>query len=606
MLAEISIRSKANLRRSKPAFDENCFHESREFYFKLHFFRGHTAVNSSPKIGEMVYVPWLDHGKYVIGKVMSGGMGSVYQLVPTKPVNPTLAAKTLQSTASPEQFRRECEMWISLSSHRFVAQAIAYGELFGAPCVVARWYPESLCQHPLRSWSSDSIRRFIANLLDALEFTSTKHGVIHQDIKPANILIDSEGNPALADFGVARLAPHRPAQLEGSPLRMSRATLNANGIGGTPFYMAPELLARRALPSIRTDVFSLGVTLFESLTGQHPYFNRDGDIAHAPRLEELSQCLDAHGAFGSSLKQSIGTMLALDPATRPSSYLSLKKNLDLICRATEAHLVDSPTSTVALVMLLRTQGRMPEAMRVIEDALRGEPDNPVLLNSQGILAIAMRDQVKAIDAFSKAMRTLVRSNGRLDSSLPMPYCDPGVNLGWQFIVSERFAAAEECLGQVWNWINECEVQRLAAQYPAMGWLLLYRGQFDAACVFFQELSRHHQLNYESLSWWTLAAYFGNQSADSFAVAGECFHKLAPWTMDQALVACLLASRAPASASTKLLQNAADDAGPHLAAAERKFGLHPGALVMPLSLGAQRDIAQSIDHNWTGGKHNGTT
>jgi serine/threonine protein kinase len=557
-------------------------------------------VKSSPKVGQVISVPWLDHGRFVIGKMVSGGMGTVYQLVPTKPVDPPLAAKTFQATSTSDQFKRECEIWMSLSSHRFVAQAIAYGELFNAPCVVARWYPKSLAQHPLRSWSSDSVRSFVANLLEALAFTAEERGVIHQDIKPANILLDSSNNPALADFGIARLAPHRPSQIDAGPLRLSRATMNANGIGGTPFYMAPELLARLAIPSVRTDVFSLGVTLFESLTGQHPYFSRDGEVSRLPKMELLSEALAAHKSLADSLHRCIGAMLSLDPASRPSSYQQLKQMISPGSFTQDDGRSDSHTATVGLVMLLRTQGRMAEAQRVIEDALNRNPADPVLLNSRGTLALAMRDQPKAIQAFSSAMRELVKTNGRLNATLPMPYCDPGANLGWQYIMSERFAAADECLWQVWQWLDECRVQRLAAQYPCFGWMLLYRGHFGPACGFFEELSRHHKLNFVSLSWWTLAAYLGNPPAANFATAAGCFRQLAPFNMDQALVSCLLASCAPASISESLSRAAANDSGQQLRAAEKKFDLPRGHFAMPFSRAAQRDIAMSLGHNWTGG------
>jgi hypothetical protein len=131
-------------------------------------------------------------------------------------------------------------------------------------------------------------------------------------------------------------------------------------------------------------------------------------------------------------------------------------------------------------------------------------------------------------------------------------------------------------------------------------MLLYRGHFGPACGFFEELSRHQKLNFESLSWWTLAAYLGNPPAANFATAAGCFRQLAPFTMDQALVSCLLASCAPASISESLSRTAANDSGQQLRAAEKKFGLPRGHFAMPFSRAAQRDIAMSLGHNWTGG------
>lgn len=196
--------------------------------------------------GGLVSVPWLEGKNFVIGKVLAGGMGTVYQLVPTDPAGSTLALKTFQASMDEQQFRQECEVWISLSSHRFVAKAVAYGDFHGSPCVAARWYPYSLAQRPLCGWPGDRIQDLLRSLLQVLQFMSGTHNVVHQDIKPANILLDTNLSPALADFGLARLV--RTEHL-GSPMRGSKATLSVHGIGGTPSSWRPNCLPGPAPPA---------------------------------------------------------------------------------------------------------------------------------------------------------------------------------------------------------------------------------------------------------------------------------------------------------------------------------------------------------------------
>jgi serine/threonine-protein kinase len=106
-----------------------------------------------------------------------------------------------------------------------------------------------------RRWSVD----VIVKMAEALEYAHSR-GVIHRDIKPSNILLDAEGQPVLADFGIARLA-----QAE------SDANLTAAGtVMGTPAYMAPEQLSGGQLDA-RSDIYALGVVLYQLLAGRAPF-----------------------------------------------------------------------------------------------------------------------------------------------------------------------------------------------------------------------------------------------------------------------------------------------------------------------------------------------
>jgi len=100
----------------------------------------------------------------------------------------------------------------------------------------------------------------VSRVCEALQFAH-QHGVVHRDIKPANVLVDRSGAVKVADFGLAKLHPE-------SGVRSSRHSLPGSVIG-TPDYMAPEQLDGRDVDA-RSDIFSLGVMLYEMLTGQLP------------------------------------------------------------------------------------------------------------------------------------------------------------------------------------------------------------------------------------------------------------------------------------------------------------------------------------------------
>jgi eukaryotic-like serine/threonine-protein kinase len=128
-----------------------------------------------------------------------------------------------------------------------------------------------------RKWSAD----VIVKVAGALEYAHSR-GVIHRDIKPSNVLLDAEGQPVLADFGIARLV-----QGEGEPNLTS-----AGMVMGTPAYMAPEQLTG-GQPDARSDIYSLGVVLYQLLAGRAPFTGDTMAIVSAhltkqpPALREL-------------------------------------------------------------------------------------------------------------------------------------------------------------------------------------------------------------------------------------------------------------------------------------------------------------------------------
>ena len=147
-------------------------------------------------------------------------------------------------------------------------------------------------------------------------------GIYHRDIKPENVLLAHDGSAKLADFGIARLA-------EGP--RDARETA-AGLIFGTPHYMSPEQAAGQRQDG-RSDVYALGVLLFELLTGAPPYLGASATHVLAAHLLSPVPRLPAqgpHGPIPPSLAHLLERMMAKTAAERPASMAEVEASLDAV------------------------------------------------------------------------------------------------------------------------------------------------------------------------------------------------------------------------------------------------------------------------------------
>ena len=124
-----------------------------------------------------------------------------------------------------------------------------------ATCPAARWRTAS-SRAPCRITETERIISRLAPALDAAH----ARGIIHRDLKPGNVLFDQYGNAFLSDFGIARLQQQQES-----------ATLTGSAIVGTPAFMSPEQVQGEKTIDGRSDIYALGVLVFQMLSGQAPY-----------------------------------------------------------------------------------------------------------------------------------------------------------------------------------------------------------------------------------------------------------------------------------------------------------------------------------------------
>ena len=147
-----------------------------------------------------------------------------------------------------------------------------------------------------------------------------EHGIIHRDIKPGNIMLEQDGRAVLMDFGLAKAV-------------QSASALTEQGVQvGTPLYMAPEQIQGHTLDA-RTDIYSLGLTLYEMLAGEPP-FEPGPTLAMMYKVlnEPLPDLRERNPVVAAGVLRLVASMTAKDLAGRYASAAELCANLDVAAR----------------------------------------------------------------------------------------------------------------------------------------------------------------------------------------------------------------------------------------------------------------------------------
>ena len=209
-------------------------------------------------------------GRYQIRGVLGkGAMGLVYEGHDAT-LNRRVAIKTIQTSDLDEatakhyekRFQREVRA-VARLNHPHIVQVYDFGNEGELAYIVMEYIDGKELKDYLdakESFDLPSIFRLMGELLEALE-VAHQAGVIHRDVKPANVMLDAKRRAKLTDFGVARITEGDAASAD-----MTRA----GQMIGTPSYMSPEQIQGQAIDR-RTDIFSAGVLFYQLLTGRKPF-----------------------------------------------------------------------------------------------------------------------------------------------------------------------------------------------------------------------------------------------------------------------------------------------------------------------------------------------
>jgi eukaryotic-like serine/threonine-protein kinase len=263
-------------------------------------------------------------GKYTLGRpIGQGGMGAVYESFHPQ-LNRPVALKVMHASlaADPQgrqRFLREAQMAAGLS-HPGVVNIFDVDEHGGVPFIVMEKLESgSLAGRLARgSLPVDEALGLVAALAEALDYAH-RQGVIHRDLKPANVLLRPDGSPVLADFGLARPAMPSPAD---------RITTTGTMMG-TLAYMAPEQF-RGAEADARSDIYMLGVLLYELLAGRLPFDGDAGQVLHGHLQEAPPAIRAANPQVPPDAELLTLRMLAKDPLGRPQTAGEVARALHAI------------------------------------------------------------------------------------------------------------------------------------------------------------------------------------------------------------------------------------------------------------------------------------
>ncbi len=262
-------------------------------------------------------------GYRTISKLGVGGMGAVH-LALDETLGRKVAIKTISEVFRGQgegiaRFVREARAMATVE-HPRVVRVYAFGEFEGKPSLVMEYVEgETLSQRLKRAGSltEGEALRLLRQVLEGLE-AAWERGIVHRDIKPSNILLDARGDVHVADFGLAK-----PILTEGDP-----ALTHSGSLLGTPHYVSPEQARGREV-DFRSDIYSLGIVLYEMLAGVPPFTGATPfEVVEKHVREALPDVRERRPEVSEGVQRLLVWMTRKDPEARSASHAALIRVVD--------------------------------------------------------------------------------------------------------------------------------------------------------------------------------------------------------------------------------------------------------------------------------------
>ncbi len=261
-------------------------------------------------------------GRYIIKSELGrGGMATVYRAhdpsVDREVAIKVLPREMLHDPQFRSRFEREIKMVAALE-HPSIVPIYDVGDEDGQPYFVMRYMTGGSLSDGIEKgkFSVQDTARIVEKIARGLAYSHRK-GIIHRDLKPDNILFDDNGDPFISDFGVAKLTE-------------SSGGLTGSGVIGTPAYMSPEQAQGNEIDS-RSDVYGLGVIIYQMLSGQQPY-SADTPMGVVVKhiTEPVPEILNLIPSLPHEVDDIIKTAMAKDKKDRYPTTVDLAKALNVV------------------------------------------------------------------------------------------------------------------------------------------------------------------------------------------------------------------------------------------------------------------------------------
>lgn len=286
-------------------------------------------------------------GRYEIKSELGrGGMATVYRAYDPsfdrEVAIKVLPREFLHNPQFLDRFQREIKT-IAQLEHPAIVSVYDVGEHDGIPFFVMRFMPGGSLSDMIKKgrFSLEDTARIVERLASALSYAHRK-GFIHRDLKPDNILFNEDGYPFISDFGIAKFAE-------------AHTNLTGSGIIGTPAYMSPEQATGDAL-DLRSDVYGLGVIVYQMLTGQQPY-NADTPMGVAIKhvTDPVPDILLAASDLPEAMSEVMKKVLAKDREQRYPSAVEFARALNQVAFGNPGNIQES-APTVRLIEKTTAKG----------------------------------------------------------------------------------------------------------------------------------------------------------------------------------------------------------------------------------------------------------
>ncbi|MBI4464028.1 MAG: tetratricopeptide repeat protein [Acidobacteria bacterium] len=382
------------------------------------------------KVGQTLRVPGL--GDFLVHDIKGGkgksGMGIVYIVIDASTTTP-FAVKTFQRWClnTPDmvhRFLREAETWVKLEQHQNIVRAYYVATLQDQPYVFLEYVAGADLRKKLAAGAlppRDALRYSIQFCRGMAHAQQKVPGLVHRDIKPENCMFTPDGVLKVTDFGLVkvlagsdRLVMQAPVQeeLAENQSQLFKTRLGEMGVGTLP-YMAPEQFTEFSQVSVKADIYSFGVMLYEMLAGRRPFRvrSRDPEQWYAQHRNIMPpEPSFVRPEVGVALSRLTMRCLAKSPEERYPDFATVERELSAILKKEYQEEVSSAgvQELEAWEVLnkgtaLSNLGRTREALDCFDKALEIMPRFDAAWLNKGVILFKEGKASEALECYDKAI-----------------------------------------------------------------------------------------------------------------------------------------------------------------------------------------------------------